>query len=108
LIYKQTEAQATSDVTQPTQDGGNSSRSKVLQLGMRKERSWKFKEELILKIETLESTLNKISSINNGTLSMLMNGKENQLRDNSMKDSDSMLRETSMFNLLFQETETLT
>jgi hypothetical protein len=43
----------------------------------------------------------------NGILSMLINGRENQRRVNSMRDSDSMLKETSTLSHNFQTTDTL-
>jgi len=43
----------TSDVQQLTQDGGNSSNTKMPLSPMRKERLWKFKEMLMLKTEIL-------------------------------------------------------
>jgi hypothetical protein len=89
-----------SDAPLPTQDGGRCSDTKVPQLSTRKERSWKSKVMLILKTETLASINNKTVSGNNGTLSTLMNGRENQEKESSMKTSDSMLKETSM---LFQK-----
>jgi hypothetical protein len=79
-----------------TLDGGNYSDTKELQLSTREERSWKSKVTLILNKEILESTLKRMASINNGTLSMLMNGRENQVKENSMKTSDSTLKEISM------------
>lgn len=50
---------------------------------------------LILKTETSLVTQNMERLTNNGTSSMLMNGRENQPRDNLMKTLVSMLRETS-------------
>jgi hypothetical protein len=54
---------------------------------MKEERSWKFKETLIKRTETSVSTSNKMDSGNNGTLSMLTNGRENQEKESSMKIS---------------------
>jgi len=48
---------------------------------MREERFWKFKVVSTKKTETLVSTLSKTKFINNGTLSMLMNGRVNQPRE---------------------------
>jgi hypothetical protein len=45
--------QATSDAQPLTQDGGNSSDTKILSSSMRKERSWMSKVQLMLKTETL-------------------------------------------------------
>jgi len=87
LISNPTEDQAISDALLPTQDGGRCSDTKVPQLSTRKERSWKSKAMLILKTETLVSIDNKMVSGNNGTLSTLMNGRENQERENSMRNS---------------------
>jgi predicted subunit of tRNA(5-methylaminomethyl-2-thiouridylate) methyltransferase len=106
LISNQMVVQLISDAQLPTLDGGNSSDTKVPQLSTRKERSLKFKEELIKKIETLVSILKRTPSINNSTLSMLMNGRVNQPRENSMIDLDSMLREISTSSQHFQIRDT--
>jgi hypothetical protein len=108
LISNLTVDQLISDAQLPTQDGGNSSDTKVPQLSTRKERSLKFKEELIKKIEILVSTLKRTPSINNSTLSMLMNGRVNQPRENSMIDLDSMLREISTSSQHSQKEDTST
>jgi hypothetical protein len=79
--------QPMSDAQLPTQDGGKCSDTKVLQSSMKEERSWKFKETLIKRTETSVSTSNKMDSGNNGTLSMLTNGRENQEKESSMKTS---------------------
>jgi hypothetical protein len=79
--------QPMSDAQLPTQDGGKCSDTKVPQSSMREERSWKFKETSIKRTETLVSTSNKMDFGNNGTLFMLMNGKENQEREISTKTS---------------------
>jgi hypothetical protein len=77
LISNPTEVQAISDVLLPTQDGGNSSDTRVLTLLMREEKFWKLSAMLIKRTETLESILKEMVFINNGTLSMLMNGRVN-------------------------------
>jgi len=61
----------------------------------------------MLKTETSRSMLNTVESTNSGTSSMLMNGRENQLRDNSMRSSVSMLKEISTLFLNYQKTDTL-
>jgi hypothetical protein len=71
----------TSDALLPTLDGGKCSDTKVPQSSMREERSWKFKETLIKRTETSVSTSNKMDFGNNGTLSMLTNGRENQEKE---------------------------
>jgi hypothetical protein len=60
---------------------------------MRKERSLMFTEELILKTETSLYGTNITESTSNGMSFMLMNTQRNQRRENSMKNSDSMLKE---------------
>jgi hypothetical protein len=74
-------AQAISDVPLLTQDGGNYSDTRVLQLSTREERFWKSKATLIQKTETLVSTHLKVAAIKSGTSSMLMNGRENQEKE---------------------------
>jgi hypothetical protein len=49
---------------------------------MREVKFWKYKETLILKTEISESTDNKMVFGNNGMLSTLMNGRENQVKVN--------------------------
>jgi hypothetical protein len=63
---------------------------------MKEERSWKFKETLIKRTEILVSTSNRMDFGNNGTLSMLMNGRENLEKENSTKTSVLLLREISI------------
>jgi len=75
---------------------------------MIKERSWKSSERLTKRIETLELTNKTTKSINNGTLSTLMNGRVNQLKDSSIRDSDFTLRETSTLFHNSKTTDTLT
>lgn len=90
------------------QDGGRCLECKELSSQMNVARLLMFKEELIQKIETLLFTINTEKSTNNGTLSMLMNGRENQQRVNWMKISVFMLRETSMLLLSYPLTDILT
>jgi uncharacterized protein YjcR len=101
------EDQPISDAQLPTQDGGKSSEDKEHLWLMREERLLKFKVELMLKTETLLSETKTTKSTNNGMSSMLINGRENQLRDNSIRDSDSMLREISTLSQNFQRTDIL-
>jgi len=61
----------------------------------------------MLKTETSRSMLNTVESTNSGTSSMLMNGRENQLRVNSMRNSVSLLKEISTLFLNYQKTDTL-
>jgi hypothetical protein len=82
LISNQMEDLQTSDVLQLTQDGGNSSDTKIPLSPMKKERFWKFKEILMQKTETSLLETKELQSTNNGTLFMLMNGKESQRKDN--------------------------
>jgi hypothetical protein len=105
LTFRATVEVPTSDALPLTQDGGKSSDTKVLMLSMRKERLLKSRVDSIMKTETSLSETETIRSTNNGILFTLMNGRENQLRDNSTRDSDSMLKETSTSNLNFQTTD---
>jgi len=82
LTSKATEDLQTSDVLPLTQDGGNSSNTKIPLSPMKKERFWKFKEILMQKTETSLLETKELQSTNNGTLFMLMNGKESQRKDN--------------------------
>jgi len=97
-----------SDVLLLTQDGGNYSDTKELLLSTREERYSKSKVASIQRTETLESINRTIRSINNGILFTLMNGKESQPRDNSIKDSVFMLKEISMLSPNSQITDTST
>ena len=92
---------------QSTQDGGNSSRSKVLSLSMNAVKSLMFMVVLMLKTEMFKSTTSMVVSTNNGTSSMLMNIQENQSRESSMKTSDCMLKDHSTSFLNSQSTDTL-
>ena len=58
------------------------------------------------KTETSSSGTSTESLINNGMLSILMNGKENQERVSSTKDLDSMLRDHSTLSLNYHLTDT--
>jgi hypothetical protein len=96
------------DADQPTQDGGKSSDLKELSLSTKRVKLWIFLEELIMRIETSFSTISTERLTSNGTSSMLMSGRENQLRENSTKTLVFMLRETSMLFHNFHQTDTLT
>jgi hypothetical protein len=78
---------------QSTPDGGNCSELKELTLDasrrIRTNILW-FKELLIPKEDTFNKQPRMERSINNGMLSTLTNGRENQLRDNSTKSMDFM------------------
>jgi len=88
LIFKETELLPTLDAQQLTQDGGSSSNIKMLLLSMRKAKSWKSQEMLILKTETSKLDPSMEESTSNGILSMLMNGRVSQEKENLMKISD--------------------
>jgi len=107
-ISNPTVALTISDVLLLTQDGGNYSDTKELLLLTREERYSKYKVASIQRTETLESINRTIRSINNGILFTLMNGKESQPRDNSIKDSVFMLKEISMLSPNSQITDTST
>jgi hypothetical protein len=92
------EDRAISDAPQPTQDGGKCSDTKVFLLPMKEARSCKFKVILIRKIGTLKSKTRTIKLVNNGILSTLMNGRENQEKENLTRSLDFMLKETSMLS----------
>jgi hypothetical protein len=76
-------------------DGGNCSDIKDNSLSMKEEKLWMFKEELMPRTETFKLQTKMERSNNNGKLSMLMSIQESQLRENLMKNSDSMLIEIS-------------
>jgi hypothetical protein len=80
--FNPTEDHLTSDVPLPIQDGGNSLNIRVPQLSTRKARSLKLLAKLMVKTETLVSTLKVMKFTNNGILYMLMNGRENQSKEN--------------------------
>jgi hypothetical protein len=93
---------------QSTQDGGRCSDGRHHSLSMKKERYWTSMVTLMLNRETLKSIQSMEESTNNGTLSILTNGRENQERENSMKNLDSTLKDHSTLFLNFQPTDTLT
>jgi hypothetical protein len=96
LISKETVDLPTQDVLLPTQDGGNCSELKELSLETsRMIKYWKFKEELTVRTRTSDSSKPTVESANNGTSCTLMNGRVNLKKVNSMKDSDSSLKEIS-------------
>jgi hypothetical protein len=72
---------------------------------MRKERLSTFKEMLMLKTETLKPDQRMERSTSNGRSSTLMSGRESQERENLMRSSDSMSKETSTLFLNFQTTD---
>jgi len=82
LISNPTEDQPTSDAQPLTQDGGNSSDIGVPLLSTRKARSLKLSAKLMVKTKTLVSLLKAMKFTNNGILSMSMNGRENQSKEN--------------------------
>jgi hypothetical protein len=75
---------------------------------MNTERLLKSKEITILKAETSLSIQRTAISDNNGILSMSINGRVSQPRDNSIRDSDSMSREISMLSQNCHNIDTLT
>jgi hypothetical protein len=70
-------------------------------------RYWKFKATLILKTETLVFRRNQMDSTNIGILFMLMSGRENQVKENSMKSSDFTSKEISMLFHNYLKTDIL-
>jgi len=108
LTSKEMEHQLTLDAPLPTQDGGNSLDTKINLSPMKKERSLRFKEILMLNKEISLWVTKQLLSINNGTLSMLMNGRENQERENLMKNTVSTLKDHSISFLLWANIDTLT
>jgi hypothetical protein len=77
---------------QSTQDGGRCSDLKVLTLEASIRRNSSMFKELLIPKEDISNVMRRRleRSINNGTLSMLTNGRVNQLRDNSTKSMDFM------------------
>jgi hypothetical protein len=67
-----------------------------------------FKVDKIMRTETLSWKQETTRSIKNGVLSMPMNMRMSQLRDNLTKSSDFMLRGTSTLSHNYQLTDTLT
>jgi hypothetical protein len=67
-----------------------------------------FKDNLTLKEDILLSAPRMESFHNNGTLSTLMTGRENQERENSMKTSASTFKEISTLSLNLNQTDSLT
>jgi hypothetical protein len=70
-------------------------------------RYWKFKATLILKTETLVLRRNQMDLTNIGMLFMLMSGRENQVKENSMKSSDFTSKEISMLFHNYLKTDIL-
>jgi hypothetical protein len=79
----------------------------VLSLLMKKERLWTSMVTLMLNRETLKSIQNTEESTNNGTSSMLTNGKVNQEKENSTKTSVSMLKDHSISSHNYHPTDIL-
>ena len=77
------------------QDGGNSSSMMELSSPMKKERLWTFQVTLMLNKETSKSTRSTEKQTSNGMSSMLMNGRVNLSRENSMKNLVYTLKEIS-------------
>jgi hypothetical protein len=108
LISKEMVDQPMLDVQLQTADGGNSLRRKVPSSEISRMLRY-----LMFKVELMESKRISLfiqlmeESINNGTLSTLMNGRVNQSRENSMKSSAFTLKETSTLCLNCQATDIL-
>jgi hypothetical protein len=92
----------TSDpLLQETPDGGNCSELMVPISEMREVNTLMFKDPLTLKEDTSNVMRPRVErSINNGTLSMLMNGRVNPPRESSTKNMACMSRDHSMLFLL--------
>jgi hypothetical protein len=108
LISNPTVDQPTSDAPLPTQDGGNSSNTKDQLSLTREERFLKLLVKLMVKTKTSVLTHRLMKFTNSGIFFTLMNGRENQLKENLMKDSDYMLKEISTLCQLSQIRDTLT
>jgi hypothetical protein len=96
-----------SDLQLPTQDGGNFSDMKETLSEMKEVKLLLFKVELITRTETssLKTKMERLT--NNGRSSMLTSMRRSQLRDNSTRSSDFMLREISTSSPNCQITDTL-
>jgi len=82
---------------QETLDGGNCSELMVLTSEMKEVNTLMFKAKLIPKEDTSNVMRLRVDkSINNGTSSMLMNGRVNPPRENSMKNMVCMSRDHSI------------
>jgi hypothetical protein len=108
LTSNPTEDQPTSDAPLPTQDGGNSSNTKDQLSLTREERFLKLLEKLTVKTKTSVLTHRLMKFTNSGIFFTLMNGKENQSKENLMKDLDSTSKEISTLSQLSQIRDTLT
>jgi hypothetical protein len=74
---------------------------------MREARLWRLLETSTKRTETFESIVEIMDFINNGISSMLMNGRENQERESSMRSSDFTLKDHSTLFLNYQTTDIL-
>jgi hypothetical protein len=109
LIFNQMEDQLISDALLPTQDGGNYSKQTGHSLQtLRTTRLLQFQVDLTMKTEISLLKIRMERFTNNGRSSMLTSMKKNQPRDNSIRSSVSMLKETSMLSLHYQIADTLT
>jgi hypothetical protein len=79
----------------------------VLSLPTKEERSGMFKVDLIKRTETSLLTTSMERLTNNLMSYMLMNGRVNQPRDNSIQDSDSMLKDHSTLSQEWVSTDIL-
>lgn len=107
LTFNQMEDQPISDVPQLTLDGGNYSNTKIPLLSMKEEKLWTFYQTEMLRTKTSKYIPNMEESTNNGILSMLTNGKVNQERESSMKNSVYMLKDHFMLSLNSKQIDTL-
>lgn len=86
-----------SQLKRPILDGGNYGDTKMVSSSTRKERSLMSHTQKIRKVQLslLGASREATSDTNNGTSSMLTNGRDHQRRENSMRTSDSMLKDHS-------------
>jgi len=105
--FNQMEILATSDVLEPTQDGGNYLDLMVLSLETsRTIKLLRSKELLMEKTRTSLLTMPTERSTNSGILCTLMSGRESHRKESSTKDSVFMSKETSMLSLSFKVEDT--
>jgi hypothetical protein len=90
----------TSNWLQPTQDGGKCSEWRANTLPTREERLCTSTKILIRRANISMLVRERTIFHTNGTLSMLINGREIQEKENSTRDSVSMFKEIS---ILFQD-----
>jgi len=96
--------ETTSSFHQPTQDGGNSSDTRMPTLSTKKERLWMSKATMTVRTEMSSCGTDITVSTNNGISYILMLCQLSQRRVNSIKTSVCMLRDHSMLSLNCQNT----